>query len=459
MKVNIQITEAQKVGIFADIRLIYTDFDSNQRSVPVTIDFRPLNDFSKDVSSIAFDFFLVSSLVYCIDNLLERESFSVDGWAREIIVDIPVYNLSEWKQSKKEFEELLCFLTGDYWSISFSKLSIAIPFRELKGRWKHLIPIYSHDEYSFASLFSGGLDSLVGVINEMENLKDGEKGLLISHYDGTSPGTNSDQERLNKYLTNKYPNKFDWVQEAVSLSPNDEVGNEISKEPSFRSRSLLFTSIGVFCLQKVPNCNVLIIPENGTISLNYPLTPSRSSTLSTRTTHPYYIDCLNRFLLQLGLTTQVKNPYDTLTKGELVQACIKPAILSGIYAESVSCGKRGRKMNWDTPTGTRHCGVCMPCIYRRAALNKIGLDNQLYGTDIFSTSKELRDIPDMPALIDFLTKKLTVEQIKRTLLVNGSFDINDLDKFAGLVVNVRAELKDWIKTKGSDKIKKQFGLT
>lgn len=459
MKVNIQITEPQKGGIFADIRLIYTDFDSNQRSVPVAIDFRPLNDFSKDVSSIAFDFFLVSSLVYCIDNLLERESYSVDGWAREITVDIPVYNLSEWRQSQKEFEELLCFLTGDYWSITFSKLSIAALFKELKGRWKHLIPIYSHDEYTFTSLFSGGLDSLIGVINELERLEDNKKGLLISHYDGTSPGTNSDQERLNKYLASKYPNKFNWVQEAVSLSPSDETGVEISREPSFRSRSLLFASIGIFCLQKVPNCNVLIIPENGTISLNYPLTPSRSSTLSTRTTHPYYIDSLNRFLLKLGFTTQVRNPYEALTKGELVNACIKPSVFSGIYAESVSCGKRGRKMNWDIATGTRHCGVCMPCIYRRAALNKIGLDNQLYGTDIFSTLKELKDIPDMPALIDFLTRKLTVEQIKRTLLVNGSFVITDLDKFAGLVVNVREELTDWIKTKGNDKIKKQFGLT
>jgi len=459
MEVNIQVSEPRRGGEFADVRLIYTDTDGKKRSVPAGIDFRPLNDFSKDLTSLAFDFFFVSTLVYCIDNLLERESYSVDGWAREIKVEIPVYNNAAWDKSKVDFEELICFLTGDYWSVSFSKLAITTPFKELKGRWKHLIPSYAYDEYAFASLFSGGLDSLVGVINELENLPANKKGLLISHYDGTSPGTNSDQERLFKYLQSKYPHKFDWVQEAVSLSPNDESGDEIPKEPSFRSRSLLFASIGIFCLQKVPNCDTLIIPENGTISLNYPLTPSRSSTLSTRTTHPYYINSLNRFLLKIGFTTQVINPYDELTKGELVETCGNSTVLSGIYAESVSCGKRGRKMNWDTKIGTRHCGVCMPCIYRRAALHKIGLDTQLYGTDIFSTAKEIKTIPEMPALIDFLRRELTPEQIKRTLLVNGSFAIADLDKFAELVINVRTELKEWIRAKGDDKLKKQFGLT
>jgi hypothetical protein len=459
MEVNIIITPPNKGGAFADIRLVFTDRNGNLRKVPVYIDFRPLNDFSKDLNSVAFDFFLVSSLVYSVDNLLERESFSVDGWAREITVEFPVQNTAIWNKTKEEFEKLLCFLTGDYWTISFTTAPKGLLFKELKGRWKANIPHYEPDSYQFASLFSGGLDSLVGVINELEKLQDGQKGLLLSHYDGTSPGANSDQERLDYYLNIKYKDKYAWVQEAVSLSPNDEAGNEISKEPSFRSRSLLFIGIALFCIEQTPKVTKLIIPENGTISLNYPLTPSRSSTLSTRTTHPYYLECLNIFLENLGIKTKVFNPYDDQTKGELVKSCANPAVLTGIYSQSVSCGKRGRKMNWDTRSGTAHCGVCMPCIYRRAALHQIGLDNQLYGTDIFTTGKTITDIPDMPALIDFLTKKLTPEQIKRTLLVNGSFDNDQLNKFAKLIINVREEMKIWIRSKGDDKLKKQFGLT
>jgi len=161
----------------------------------------------------------------------------------------------------------------------------------------------------------------------------------------------------------------------------------------------------------------------------------------------------------LGLKTKAFNPYDDKTKGGLIKSCLNPAVLNGIYSQSVSCGKRGRKMNWDTRSGTAHCGVCMPCIYRRAALHQVGLDNQLYGTDIFTTGKSITSIPDMPAFIDFLTRKLTPEQIKRTLLVNGSFDNDQLDRFAKLIVNVRDEMKIWILAKGDDNLKRQFGLT
>jgi hypothetical protein len=100
----------------------------------------------------------------------------------------------------------------------------------------------------------------------------------------------------------------------------------------------------------------------------------------------------------------------------------------------------------------------MPCIYRRAALHKNGLDNQLYGIDIFSTSREIMTIQDMPALFDFINRNLTTEQIKRTLLVSGSLEMHELDDSAGMVERVRQELKQWIFDKGSEGLKRLAGL-
>ena len=40
----------------------------------------------------------------------------------------------------------------------------------------------------------------------------------------------------------------------------------------------------------------IIVPENGYISLNIPLTYSRIGSSSTRTTHPYYFELLNQLL-------------------------------------------------------------------------------------------------------------------------------------------------------------------
>jgi hypothetical protein len=390
----------------------------------------------------------------------QRYQYSVDSWARDIEVCFPVNNIDVWSRTQEDLESLLSFLTGDYWAISFERINVAPLYTAKAKRWRSKLPNYTPAEYSFSSLFSGGLDSLVGVIDGITGLNPNEKALLLSHFDSSSPGANGDQERIDQYLgnTEMAQGKYDWIQCVVALDNHDNQGVSLTKESSFRSRSFLFIGIGTFCVEKLPNCNVLTIPENGTISLNFPLTPSRTSTLSTRTTHPYYIENLQKMLFNIGLSTKLFNPYRTKTKGELVEHCLDPSVLSQTYGLSVSCGKRGRKMHWDTRSGTHHCGVCMPCLYRRAALHRLGLDNQLYGIDIFTTPNEIFHKYDFPALFYFLNIPLTSEQIKRTLLVAGSVPVNDLDNAASLVEDVRMEIKEWLNDKGGESLKKLAGI-
>lgn len=460
MRINIILNNPVKTGSFADTKLSFTDNDRNERTVKLNISFQSLKDFSNDTRSVAFDFFFVSAIVYGIDNLLNRHKYSIDGWAREIEVCFPVNNLQIWSTNQVRLEKILTFLTGDYWSISFSQQSGINLFKDKAKRWHSKIPSYNLDEYSFASLFSGGLDSLVGVIDGLHNLVVNEKGLLISHFDSSSPGANSDQEKIEALFRSRTEtrNKYNWLQSIVSLDNQDNSFNELSKESSFRSRSLLFIGIGVFCVEHLPNCDVLTIPENGTISLNYPLTPSRTSTLSTRTTHPYYLAELQIFLSNIGLNTRLFNPYSNFTKGELVANCQNSNLLRSSYLLSVSCGKRGRKMHWDNKEGTSHCGICMPCLYRRAALHKMNMDNQLYGIDIFNTPDSTFEKYDFPALFDFLRSNLTTEQIKRTLIVAGSIDFLHLDISASLVERVRVEIKQFITDKGNNTLKGLAGI-
>lgn len=75
----------------------------------------------------AVDLFLLSTFVYGIDRFIDRHSFSVDGWSRKLEVKFPVYNLSKWNGLNVKMEELLSFLTGDYWRISFYKNKLNIP--------------------------------------------------------------------------------------------------------------------------------------------------------------------------------------------------------------------------------------------------------------------------------------------------------------------------------------------
>ena len=65
----------------------------------------------------------------------------------------------------------------------------------------------------------------------------------------------------------------------------------------------------------------LIIPENGVISLNIPLTVHRSGSLSTRTTHPYYMGMFQCLLDNLSIDVTFYNPYQFMTKGEMLLNC------------------------------------------------------------------------------------------------------------------------------------------
>lgn len=453
MRVNIEIPEALH-GKFSDVKVCYTDTESIERKVSLNIDFRPLNDFERNTTSIPFDFFLISSFVYGIDNLIDRHIYSVDRWAREIEVCFPVHsnNLSAWNNTGSLLEEALSFLTGDYWSVSFCSRNVTNIYKEKTRRWARHIPSYNKSQIQFISLFSGGLDSLIGIIDKLEELNDNSKILLASHFDPSSVGPNSDQTKLVEYLCRNYPNRIDWVQSRVSLSNYDTNGNAIIKETSYRSRSILFGGIGNYLLSTLPATNKLLIPENGTISLNYPLTPSRVSSLSTRTTHPYFLSKLQSLFNSIGMNSQLFNPYSNKTKGQMVSECGNRRVLQGIYEQSVSCGKRGRKTHWEVTSGTHHCGICMPCIYRRAALHKLGWDNQLYGNDLLNSINP-EDYVDMPALFDYLKTSLQKEKIARNLIVTGSLPIDQANEYADVVVNSRIEIIKWIRDKGNTNLK------
>jgi len=451
MRVDIVIDNAD-YGKFSDLQLCYTDNGVN-RKVPLSfLGYERVFDFTTDFTSVKFDFFFVSAIVYGVDNLFSRDIYSNDGWTRDIEVEFPVNNLAVWSGKEAKLKQILDFLTGDNWQISFREIEDVDLFQPRTNRRK--IPRYERDSITSVSLFSGGLDSLIGVIDELEKLSNDERILLVSHFDSKSPGPNGDQRKLLRHLMTQYPNKIYWVQSKLALSRKDADGNRVTIESNYRSRSLFFIGLGCY----LSPINELIIPENGTISINYPLTPSRVSSLSTRTTHPYVLKNTQELLVNLGLSTTIHNPYTLKTKGEMFIECINQTFIQGIFQNSVSCGKRGRKQNWEVKTGIQECGICMPCIYRRAALNKAGLDNEnQYGN--FITRADSRNYSkDLPALINYLKRDISLEKMKRDLLVNGNIEIDNLEQYANLVLRSKEEVLQLFREKGNRFVKSELGL-
>lgn len=451
MRVNVVIDDAD-YGKFSDLQLCYTDNGVNRKVSLSFLDYERVFDFTTDFSSVKFDFFLVSAIVYGVDNLLSRAIYSNDGWTRDIGIEFPVKNLAIWSGKEDKLKQILDFLTGDNWQISFREIEEINLFQSRTNRRK--IPNYEKQTIKSVSLFSGGLDSLIGVIDEIEKLRSSERILLVSHFDSKSPGPNRDQKMLLRHLLPKYPNKIVWIQSKLALSRRDTDGNWVTIENNYRSRSLFFIGLGCY----LSPIDKLLIPENGTISINYPLTPSRVSSLSTRTTHPYVLKNTQELLSELGLSIVIDNPYTFKTKGEMFVECLNQNFLQNIYQYSVSCGKRGRRQyHFDNPNEKHNCGRCMPCIYRRAALNKAGLDDEIhYGN--FITKVLALGNNDLPALFSYLKRNIPLEKMKRDLLVNGNIDASSLSEYAEMVIRSKQEVLNLFKDKGNRFIKSELLL-
>ncbi len=141
-------------------------------------------------------------------------------------------------------------------------------------------------------------------------------------------------------------------------------------EDTLRGRSFLFFALAAMTADAIGGDMVVHVPENGLISLNVPLDPLRLGALSTRTTHPFYMARVDQLLRGLGLTVRLENPYALMTKGEMAKGCADLAFLEKAARHTMSCSSPGSR-RYDRDPAERepkHCGRCVPCLIRRAAI-------------------------------------------------------------------------------------------
>jgi hypothetical protein len=307
-------------------------------------------------SEIGLDRFVLAAHVYAADTRISRATESQDSWTLEIRLVVPVSDPSRWAAVSNIIIRMLDFLTCDRWSINFrprpSSFTAIIP-EPLKE--------HSSPPFDSLSLFSGGLDSLIGAVDILETGLGSP--LFISHSaDGaTSNAQSTCFEALKKYYAGR---AFERLR--VWMNFPDDFVHDVMSEKTTRGRSFLFFAIGIFAGTGLHHSFVLRVPENGLISLNVPLDPLRLGALSTRTTHPFYMARWNDLISALGIPGRVENPYWNKTKGEMVTNCANRSLLLKLIPEALSCSSP-TKGRWQG-RGIEHCGYCLPCIIRRAAI-------------------------------------------------------------------------------------------
>jgi hypothetical protein len=233
-------------------------------------------------------------------------------------------------------------------------------------------------------LLSGGLDSFIGAA---EALAAGTKLALVSHNaKGHDRFSSPAQKELVKGLAGRFgADRLRHVRFRLNPPPPD--GQVTGKENTQRSRSILFIGLGILVASCLRPDTPLLIPENGFISLNVPLTSARLGSYSTRTTHPYTLDLLRSVLAGLGIETPLVNPYRFLTKGQMVEQLYgaEAELVRTLGPEKTNSCAHPNEMKYDPTRPQPHCGYCVPCIIRRAALDVVGLDSpQQYRYDVRS---------------------------------------------------------------------------
>src|SRR5262249_11055680 len=150
-----------------------------------------------------------------------------------------------------------------------------------------------------------------------------------------------------------------------------------------RSRSLLFLALGTAAASVYGPTVPLSVPENGYMSLNVPLTVTRLSSLSTRTTHPYFIGLFRRFLAAVGLATPIEFQSHVRPKGEMLATAKNQPMPRSAASLTMSCAppEAGRHTK---AVPSLHCGYCVPCLIRRAAMHAAEVPDARYRVDVLT---------------------------------------------------------------------------
>ena len=244
-RININYTPSKTSEVFGLFTLSFQGSDGKVHSVDTKFNPKQLWEFSRDTSSVAFDLLVLSMIVYNVDRAVLRLSNSDDGWKRNLILlNVPVINLEDMNKGREAFNKAINFLTGDNWDIHFIQADSYSynPTKKVKE--------YNPQFFEKVALFSGGLDSLIGFIDEASTLSVDKKILLVSHMELGKE--HSDQKSILKYCreNNIFSNKYEQVLLNAGLKPHSW-NIKTPTESTFRSRSLLFFAAGIYIANKI----------------------------------------------------------------------------------------------------------------------------------------------------------------------------------------------------------------
>ena len=364
-----------------------------------------------------WDFNTIAWAVTAADKSLSRAT-AADAWTREIDLTIHLCDPDVWELVKPQLQQTLRFLTGDFWHLTFKDGGVKPP-KITKKQKKSF-------DFNCVCLLSGGVDSLVGAI---DLVAEQHKPIFVSQ-------TLTNEAETQRSYAEEIGSEGSHIQWSHSVRMPDK-----EREGSTRGRSIIFfafAALAASAIQSELNSPVKIyVPENGFISLNIPLNPGRIGSLSTKTTHPVYLEGIQAIWKDVGINFELATPYIFKTKGEVLVGCKNQNLLNKLVYRSVSCGRYRVYRR-------RHCGRCVPCMARRAAFLKMGIPDNTTGGYYFNDLAKPGKLNEPNDVIAMANACLTIKQLGLEYLLAGSLAFAPPDKrenYAQVVSRGFAELE------------------
>ena len=350
------------------------------------------------------DLLEVASYVYAADSAISRggktDTQMGRRWRRKFRFEIPVRLPSLWSSDPvlSALVETLSFLSDDSYEFEFRAIIDAPTMAEYFEFKDKEETAFTPDE---VMLFSGGLDSLSGAVEEL--VGDGKRVALVSHRSASKIAG------AQNGLVDKLRSRF-GANRVLHVPVWANLDGSLAREPTHRTRSFLFAALGVVTARMFGRDSIRFF-ENGVVSLNLPPVAQVVGARATRTTHPQTLAGFQSlFSAVLRRDFGVDNPFTWMTKTEVIER-IAAHNCCELIRDTRSC-TRVRDMTTLHP----HCGQCSQCIDRRFAVLAASQEHEdpaeAYKVDLFTDKRPAG--PDREMALGYVRSASMVNRMEDT---------------------------------------------
>lgn len=271
-----------------------------------------------------------------------------NGTCQRIHASISVYNVDLFSTMKVSIEQLLNSMTDDRWTIEFTERRINQCRQQTFSTYRDIERV---------SLWSGGLDSLVG--SAILDTKQTE-GNTLKVLSGNNVSVSTQARVLHRKYNCTVNNTSYLIHQPTESKRKQRFRIRSPLNSYCRTRGFAFMILAAIQAHQL-GLNKLYVYENGLGAINY----WQDNISTSMSVHPYSLYQLSSILSMIWQGSfSIENPFIFKTKAEMIK---QSGMLPEILMMSWSCDSAKRIVG----TQIKQCGFCSSCLLRRVSLHAV----------------------------------------------------------------------------------------